>query len=353
MTQAISPTRLSIISAIVALCVVASSCGSEQSDAAAELEPAASTSDDAAEQAQNEPTEAVASESDNEADHDDLIVDMPASCIANFLGLADLWVEEPKFGEVRDRAEGSGGEVDVVAAKTDRRAPAAVEGPIENMTVRTVMADVVAASPTPDGPAAGFFVSHADGFSMGGLIDVDGDSIFAWTACDDDWQDVTAILTEWAESDDPVVVLEQLVSLVTTAKWAPDGAKVREDETTRIAMIQMGILDPPRAWVDREPHSRTWLDDDLPDELADRLASMLIRIDGVERVDNPDLAVCPVQESAGVGYCFGIDALADVGPEVAIEIAVNPDESVVLMLARESLWDQPGHEVVLGKIDGT
>ena len=35
-----------------------------------------------------------------------------------------------------------------------------------------------------------------------------------------------------------------------------------------------------------------------------------------------------------------------------IRIAVLPDEPLELLLGRESRWDEPGHEVRLGEVDG-
>lgn len=279
-------------------------------------------------------------------------------CFSEKLYLSGVWLDEPVFEETRtiqeEHSDGSVsryGVTDVEGAAGDERAASASPAPASDVSVPDGLAAVIEASPTKNGPDHAFVISNVAGFHLGALVDVADGQIMAWTGCEEGWTDYTDVLTEWAETDDVSQVIERLKSVVRLTR-ADEGSEARAAETGRLWDLAMGVTDTLVEWHDRPAHSRSLVDADTPKEITERLATVLIRIDAVEAVNDADLVICPVQGTATSGYCFGIDALARAVEGSVIRIAVLPDEPLELLLGRESRWDEPGHEVRLGEVDG-
>ena len=280
-------------------------------------------------------------------------------CLSENLYLSGIWLDDPVFGELRavefEYPDGSvtvSNVVDVTSSAGDLRSPSALQEPVSDASLPRKFSAALAAAPTSDGPDSAFFISNALGFHFGGLIDIAGDRILTWTGCEEEWTDQTDLLTEWAGTDDPREVIDVLKGLVRQSRY-DEGSDFRASETERMWDLAMGVdTTPVAAWGDRPSHSRSLVDADTPVDITERLDAILIGIEGVEPVGDPDLVICPVQATATSGYCFSIDALANAAEGSVIRIALLRDEPLEFLLGRESRWAEPGHEVNLGSVDG-
>jgi len=290
--------------------------------------------------------------------HDDTHTDYGQYCLSERLYLSEVWVEAPMFSElktvVEEYPDGSSAEIsvtDIEASSEIQRAESASRAPIVGASTDDRLPAIAAASPSGDGPDSAFMISNVGGYFLGGLVDAADGKVFAWTGCEDGWTDYTAELAQWAKSDDPDAMVAALKSIAAVSRTTAEGDAHRAAETERLTAIALGLPEPI-AWIDRPAHSRSLVDPDTPVEITEKLGSAYIRIEDVREVGDPDLVVCPVQASATSGYCFGVDALANAYEGSVIKIAVLPDEPLEFILGRESRWDDPGHEVTLGNVDG-
>lgn len=290
--------------------------------------------------------------------HDDTVTDYGQYCLSERLYLSGVWVEAPEFSEVstvrEDYPDGSSAEIsvtDLEASSSIQRADSASKAPIVGASTDDRLLSVAAASPSGDGPDAAFMISNVGGFFLGGLVDAADGKVFAWTGCEEGWTDYTTELAQWAQSNDPAAIVSALKSVIAVTRTTAEGDAQRATETERLTAIALGLPEPV-AWMDRPPRARSLVDADTPAEITERVQSAYIRIADVREIGDPDLVVCPVQASATSGYCFSVDALARAYEGSIIKIAVLPDEPLEFLLGRESRWDDPGHEVTLGTIDG-
>lgn len=277
-------------------------------------------------------------------------------CLADKLYVADIWIDDPVFGNERTSIERVDPDtefkltlVDVIDSTAEHRLASLPERDVLGVDVPKDFIEASASSPTETPVDGAFVIQNVLGFFIGGMIDVSRDgSVYAWTRCDG-WTDETDTLARWAGTDSPDEIVAHVRSYVAGDE---NGRAVRdrEAELNRLWDIGFGIEPAPR-WDERPPQQRSVVDGDAPDSIRDRLGTMFIQIDKIEPVGDPDLVICPVQDSATSGYCFGIDALAAAAEDSIIQIAVLPDEPIRILLGRESLWDKPGHEVTVATID--
>ena len=345
-----SNRQLAVAAAIAILFVLASGCAAEAEDSAVR------DSTDLDESSASAAAEDSAVRDSTDLDESDEIDEPIVFCLSEKLYVSTVWLENPVFGEPRPAEEtysdGSVGRFEVVdleSAANDERSVSALRGAVTDASTPAGYRDASAATPSEDGVDVAFVVSHFGGFNLAGLIDVVDGRILAWTGCEGTWRDYTELLTEWAGSSSPDKILGAMRQVVLASRQ-DTGHEARGAETNRLFELATAAPAAYPAWIDRPASERSLVDIDTPDDVTARLDSMLISIDGVREVGDPDLVICPVQTTATSGYCFSIDALANAYDPSVIRIAVLPDEPVRLMLGRESLWNVPDHEVEVGSL---
>lgn len=340
-------TTIQLLAPLVATALALTACGTESTQPDADPSPAADAGTDT-DEAPDTDTDTDSSES----------FEPRGFCLSEHLYLSGIWLDEPVFSEPRavefNYPDGSvtvSEVADITATTSDLRSPSALRDPVTDASLPRQFSSALADAPTSDGPDSAFFISNSAGFHFGGMVDIADDRIFTWTGCQEGWTDQTDLLTKWAGTDDPGEVIDVVKALVGTSRY-DEGAEFRASETERMWYLTFGVSDTAVAWSDRAPHSRSLVDADTPAAITERLDAILIGIEGVEPVGDPDLVICPVQATATSGYCFSIDALANAADGSVIRIALLRDEPLEFLLGRESRWTEPGHELSLGSVDG-